>query len=306
MFANALDQLRRDPALPDLPGCASVEQAAAGQCLLDPQSPYAKPLITMKGGRAEAKAKQAALPQIGRKVAVVLGINRYDDKRIPQLLGAVPDAQAISTILREQMGYDVVFLSNPTKAGLFSALNTAVADLKENDSLMVYYAGHGEMVEQTGMGYWIPRDADASDAKGWISNSDLNQLLSRSKSKQMMVVADSCYSGRFTGDVSFDESAVTRIEDLLKNRAVTIMSSGGDEPVADAGKNGHSVFAWSLMQRLGNVQAWESGSNVLKSVRTSVERELPQTPQYGASVVAGHQVGADFVFEKRTLASRNN
>ena len=89
------------------------------------------------------------------------------------------------------------------------------------------------------------------------------------------------------------------LEDLQRRRAVTVMSSGGDEPVADGGKAGHSVFAWNLLQQLDELQGWASGAQVFAAVRRGVERELPQSPMYGASLAAGHEPGADFLFEGR-------
>jgi hypothetical protein len=80
-----------------------------------------------------------------------------------------------------------------------------------------------------------------------------------------------------------------------------MMSSGGDEPVSDTGKEGHSVFAWNLMKKIREVSSWTSGADVFETVKTAVERELPQTPQYGASLAAGHEPGADFLFEHRSL-----
>lgn len=303
LLADATQALLANPALPDLPGCASAAESTSGKCLLDPLKDNAKPQLAQRVSSRDKRSVVPAVPKIARKVALVMGINRYDDTRIPQLVGALPDAQAVDEHLQEELGYDVVMLNNPTKAQVFASLNALAADLGESDSLLVYYAGHGEMVEATGMGYWIPSDGTADSPKGWVSNSDINKLLARSKSRQIGVIADSCYSGRFTAESKMDDSPVARsIDDLLLKRAVTMMSSGGDEPVADTGKDGHSVFAWNLMQKMREVAGWSSGSDVFASIRTAVESELPQTPQYGASVVAGHQQGADFIFERRSSA----
>jgi hypothetical protein len=71
--------------------------------------------------------------------------------------------------------------------------------------------------------------------------------------------------------------------------------------VFDAGKQGHSPFAWSLMNNLREVSGWQAGSNVFERVRFAVARELPQRPKYGSSSAAGHQVGGDYLFEQRQL-----
>jgi filamentous hemagglutinin family protein len=301
LLQGAVQALAGNPALPDLPGCASAAESVSGMCLLDPAKDNTTVQTPKRISSRDKRNVVASVPKIARKLALVIGINQYDDKRIPQLVGALPDAVAVNEHLQEELGYDVVMLSNPSKSELFAALNGLAAGLAESDSLLVYYAGHGEMVESTGMGYWIPSDGSADNPKGWVSNSDINKVLARAKSRQMAVIADSCYSGRFTAESKLGENQVAKtIDDLLLKRAVTMMSSGGDEPVADTGKEGHSVFAWNLMQKIREVSSWSSGGDVFATVRTAVESELPQTPQYGASVVAGHEAGADFLFERRS------
>jgi hypothetical protein len=79
------------------------------------------------------------------------------------------------------------------------------------------------------------------------------------------------------------------------------MSSGGDEPVADSGRNGHSIFAWHFMRALENLDRWQVGGNLYERVRDAVVKDFPQTPQYGASRTAGHQGGTDYLFERRAL-----
>jgi hypothetical protein len=71
--------------------------------------------------------------------------------------------------------------------------------------------------------------------------------------------------------------------------------------VADSGRNGHSPFAFNLMQTLEKVPTWRPGSNVFEQVRFQVARQLPQRPQYGASTVGGHEPGADYLFEQRQI-----
>jgi hypothetical protein len=269
--------------------------------VFDPDADAAKSGDAEQSSQTEKSDKPKTLSQIARKFAVVIGQNKYTDARIPQLIGAVPDAIAVNQVLHDQLGYDVVLLKDATKKEIFSALNAVAAQVKENDSLLVYFAGHGEMVDATGLGYWIPQDASADDPKGWISNADLNRVLTRSKSKQMVVVSDSCYSGLFAQESKVNSANSTgTIDELLQHRAVTVMTSGGDEPVADTGKDSHSVFAWNLVNNLKNVEGWKRGASLFDSVRVAVEKELPQTPQYGASLSAGHQTGGDYVFERRS------
>src|SRR6185295_5678998 len=85
----------------------------------------------------------ASLPQIQRKVALVIGVDRYSDPTIPALTNAVSDALALSKVLESQMGYETVVLENPTRKSVVAALNELALELGPKDSVILYYAGHG-------------------------------------------------------------------------------------------------------------------------------------------------------------------
>jgi hypothetical protein len=301
LFAEADYKLEIDPSLADVPPCATAAEAASGQCRItgaqldevQASQPKATPAAQAP------RAKPAALPQIERKIAVLIGINDYADKKIPRLENAVPDVEAVSKIFAEKLGYEVRVVRNPTKADIFRTLNQLSTEVQSSDSVVVYYAGHGYSLAKNPAGYWLPADAPVSDPTRWISNSDIAKLLAGLRSKQMAVISDSCYSGAFAregmGSVGRDVTA----EDVLTKRSVIVMSSGGDEPVADEGKDGHSVFAYNLMKAIGTVENWRPGSTVFNEVQLGVKKDFPQTPRYGSVTAAGHQQGGDYLFELR-------
>ena len=78
------------------------------------------------------------------------------------------------------------------------------------------------------------------------------------------------------------------------------MSSGGEEPVSDEGKDGFSIFAWSLQKSIQKLERLAPGSNLFEEIKSRVVELYPQTPQYGASTTAGHERGGDYFFEKRS------
>jgi uncharacterized caspase-like protein len=206
----------------------------------------------------------------------------------------------IGKIYREQFGYEVRTLPNADKATIIREFNRLILETGANDSVTVFYAGHGQLVEKTGRGYWIPAKAAADDPTQWISNQDIGRILENIPARQVLLVSDSCYSGMLTRDAKLQKSEV--LADpvaVLERRSVTVLSSGGEEPVADAGKDGHSVFAWHFMQTLKGVQQWSNGVDVYQQLADTVKQDFPQEPQYGAAIGAGHERGGDFLFEVR-------
>lgn len=358
LFAPAVQQLERNPALADLPACQSLQEALAGRCLVTDtlrqtfslqlaQAPTAVPVpmplaappapppppVAAAGAPVPApsapspallpnaqpkvspavslaatvlaerrKVQKAALPQIERKIALVIGVDTYADSRIPALANAVRDADAMADLFENTLGYETLLLRNPDRATLVAALNRLALVLRPSDSVTVYYAGHGELVQSTQQGYWQLADADPERAETWLSNADISRLVAALPAAQVALVSDSCYSGSLVAEerIRASQAPIDPVA-LLTRKTVVVMSSGGNEPVFDAGKDGHSPFAYNLMNQLRQVPDWRPGGQVFERVRFAVARELPQRPQYGASSSAGHVRGGDYLFEQRRL-----
>ena len=256
-------------------------------------------------GLERRRVLSASLPQIERKVAIIVGVDRYADSSIPALDNAVRDAEAIGALFDTELGYETVVLKNAKRADLVAALNRLALELRPTDSVVIYYAGHGQLVESTKLGYWQLADAQATAPQTWLSNADISRLVGRITASQVAVISDSCYSGSLVSEEKLRASGVPLDPvAVLTRKSVVIMSSGGNEPVFDNGKDGHSPFAWNLMNTLHQVSSWKPGGQVFERVRFAVARELPQRPQYGVSAAAGHQAGGDYLFEQRELENR--
>lgn len=288
-FRDSLNLLDRKPEAADLPPCGGRDLVcvppAASAVVLPP--PDVRPVVSF-------------IPEIERKVAVVIGVNDYVDPDVPSLDTALPDAQAIGQQLQDQFGYSVKTIPNGTRADIVGALNSLAREVGPNDSVTVYYAGHGYLNEKTGAGYWIPADGKAASPANWLSNRDITRLLNNIPARQMMLVSDSCYSGSLTKEVLTGSTAIANPSDVLNRRTVTVMSSGGEEPVSDEGKNGHSIFAFNFMNALKNIKTVGAGGSVFESVRQGVVQDAPQQPQYGGVISANHQAGGEFLFEVRS------
>ncbi len=281
------------PATAKAPAGAAAESATVSAAIAELLATGKRPI------------KNAVLPQINRKIAVLIGGDIYADSRIPKLGNAVSDARALATIFSNNLGYETVLLQNATKSSIIRTLNLVAAQVGPKDSIVVYYAGHGQLVPATGLGYWLPADADATKPETWLSNSDIGKLIALFGGSQVALVSDSCFSGSLVSNERIRPSpAGVNAEALLSHRAAVVMTSGGNEPVFDEGQSGHSPFAFSLMQALQQVPSWQAGGNVFERVRFAVARKLPQRPRYGAALTAGHQAGSDYLFELRELAPR--
>jgi len=287
-------------APPPPPAAAAAAAAPLAPVVVRPKTvavTTAPPMPSLRPVRA------AALPQIQRKIAVLVGLDNYVDDRIPLLENAGRDVEAVARVLETQLGYQTVVVRDASREAIVGVLNRLALTARAHDSVVVYYAGHGTVVDATGLGYWIPASANAERPESWISNNDIGKLVGRLRASQVVLISDSCFSGSLVSERRVAVAgAANDPAALLQRRAAVVMSSGGNEPVADGARNGHSPFAASLMQSLGQLENWRVGNTVFEQVRAEVTRRLPQTPHYGAARQGRHTEGADYLFEQRQLA----
>ena len=280
LYREALEELRKNPAAADLPECVAGQDARAGSCL------------------AKAEPAAAAVTTAPRRrLAVLVGNNSYAAP-IPPLETPIADVSQIAAVLQSRFGFETRIVKDAGKAKIIEALNQVAAEAKADDSVLLFYAGHGYLLDDVNMGYWIPVDASVKTAQGWISNSDISKLLAAIPARQLMLVSDSCYSGSLTKEQKVTRGGELKPEEILRRRSVLVLSSGADEPVSDEGKEGHSIFAWNLIKTLQATGGLAPGAQVWSAVRSGVTKEYPQQPQYGAVVSAGHTEGGDFLFQK--------
>ncbi len=248
----------------------------------------------------------AALP--GRRWALVIANQRYE--RWPGLDTPAADGQAVADTLRERFGFQVALLRDATRQGILAALARLRQQAAPDDQVIVYYAGHGQMDPVTARGYWIPVDADARDLSAWVSVIDVTDQLSAMQARHVLVVADSCYSGTLAGSLVARIDAALSAEQrqshlglLSQRRARVAFTSGGLEPVLDGGGGVHSLFAQSLLDVLGQVQAPITAQELSSAVSArfiSAGKALHvlQRPAYAPIAFAGHEAG-DFVLAPR-------
>ncbi len=236
---------------------------------------------------------------IERRLALVIGNTEYASP-MTSLPGTAKDAADISKSLANQ-GFEVVSLADASREGTVRAFNNLIRTAGEDDSVIVYYAGHGHIHPGSTSGYWLPADADVENPKTWLSNADISRMLTNISAKQILLVSDSCFSGALTREAETSSKNTPSISPnaILKRRSVAVMSSGSEEPVADSFGEGNSPFADALLKKLSNLNASKEplrAQAALESIREEVSKNSPQTPQYGVLMSAGHTAGGDYLF----------
>jgi hypothetical protein len=230
----------------------------------------------------------------GDYYALVIGNNEY--QFMPRLKSAIGDAMAVAEILQNKYGFNVESLYDAKREDILRALNQFRRNLKAHDNLLIYYAGHGWMDEMGDEGYWLPVDAEKNIETNWISNSHITTTLRAMAAKHVIIIADSCYSGKLTRGLNIKGNTSGYLGRIVEKKSRTVLSSGGLEPVLDSGgKGSHSVFASAFIDALTENQEIADATQIFSKIRRTVILNSYQLPEYGDIRHAGHD-GGDFLF----------
>ncbi|CCM00516.1 uncharacterized protein FIBRA_02550 [Fibroporia radiculosa] len=152
--------------------------------------------------------------------ALIIGINDYKYPSTPNLLGAVPDADAVRDYLQEQLGVpssQIINLrdSQATRAAILHEIHAFMNDdrIQKGDPILIYYAGHGASAHappnwEAGGSHiqlLVPHDQSCIDCSGHlvhgIPDRTLGALLTQiadKKGDNISVIFDCCHSGSGT------------------------------------------------------------------------------------------------------------
>jgi uncharacterized caspase-like protein len=280
-----------------------LERASEERYIVSKKPAYSAPskvaataALTAPFSATPADSMVASL-NFGSYHALVIGNNDY--QRLPKLRTAVNDAKSMAEVLRAKYGYEVELLLNATRSEIFKAIYSYRRTLTSRDNLLIYYAGHGWLDKEADEGYWLPVDAGRQDPANWISNSSITSSLRAMKAKHVLVVADSCYSGKLARGISIRVRSGDYYQRISMKKARTVLASGGLEPVADdGGKGNHSVFASAIIEALNENQGVLDATLLFSKIRRPVMVNADQTPEYSDIRKAGHD-GGDFLFVPR-------
>jgi hypothetical protein len=257
----------------------------------------------------KAPAPKASAPPVSKSVAsappvsgvdfgnyhgLVIGNDNYRSMR--KLQSARSDARAVAAVLEKGYGFQVRLLEDATRSEILGAMAWLRRDLGPRDNLLIYYAGHGVLDAEADEGFWLPVDAERQNEANWIANADISRTLKAMSAKHVMVVADSCFSGKLLRGVQVTIPSHGYLSRIAKKRARVALASGGLEPVEDSsGKDKRSPFASAFLNALEENQSVMEGTQLFERVRRPVMLNSDQTPEYADIRKAGHD-GGDFLF----------
>jgi len=236
------------------------------------------------------------LDNIGNYFALIIGINKYDDKRIPQLDNPIRDAKVLKNTLVQKYTFEnnnVIYLENANRKSIFKALVDIKSLVGKNDNLLLFYAGHGFFDKEMDSGYWLPSDSEKDNKSEWISFDDVIHHLRAINSKHTLVISDACFSGGFLKErsVTLTDKAMTDLYQVTSRKVIT---SGNLTTVPD-----ESVFMKYLVKTLNdNQESYLTEEMLFDKIKIPVVNNSDTTPLIGVLSKTGDE-GGNFIFIKR-------
>lgn len=246
---------------------------------------------------------------IGTFRALIIGIQNYNDPKIPDLQTPLKDANDISEVLQNKYGFKVETLldDSATKKAMYRALRNLSSIAKPDDSILIYYAGHGEFDRQYDDGWWIPVDAIGGESVTYLDNIQIQKAMRSMKAKHVLLISDSCYSGTLFGlarampSVIYDKYYLN----LYNEKSRWGMTSGNKTPVSDSGTGGNSVFAYQLIKKLqSNDKPFMSTQEIYTDIAPIIANNSEQTPLCRPIKGTGDQ-GGEFIFVSTVNTNQN-
>ncbi|MFO7709167.1 MAG: caspase family protein [Desulfobacterales bacterium] len=211
---------------------------------------------------------------VGASWAVIVGISKYKDTRIPSLRYAAADAQYFyDWIVSPQGGkyapsmVKLLTDADATGANIKHALFDWLTQAIEEDTVTIYFAGHGspQSPDHPENLFLLPYDTiyDSVPTTGfpmWDIETALKRFI---KARKVIVITDACHAGgvgnafdvaRRSGRgmtvvaVSSSLQALSKISD-----GVCIISASDDNQLSQEGARwggGHGVFTFNLLKGL--------------------------------------------------------
>ncbi|MGD2127438.1 MAG: HEAT repeat domain-containing protein [Desulfobacteraceae bacterium] len=275
---------------------------------IKPEPP--KPSVPV--GVAEQKA---AVPrrEVGQRWAVIIGISRYKDTRIPSLRYACSDARAFYNWLvspsggryppsRVKLLLDEEATGRNIKNALFNWLRNAI----EEDVVTIYFAGHGspDSPDAPDNLFFLPYDAqyDSIAVSGfpmWDIETALERFI---RARKTIILADACHAagvgetfdmarragrGIFVNPISEGFQKLSASSD-----GVCVLSASDRDQYSQESRKwggGHGVFTYFLLQGLkGEADYNEDRSVSLGEIIPYVSEQVRRETRNAQSpIVAG-------------------
>jgi len=235
----------------------------------------------------------------GRRWAVMVGVNAYQDRDISNLTCCVADVEAVHRLLtdaahgdyRARLLLDTTPDTLPTRNNVLAELANVAQAADEKDLLLFYFSGHGTI--EAGEAYLVLSDARLTNlADSAVPLHRVKSIMADSAAQAKVIILDACHSGARIGkaEVRMSPDFMKRV--FAEAEGLAILASCQQGQVSyEWEQAGQSAFTHYLLEGLtgaadfdnkGFVTIQDINRHVADRVKVwAVERGRSQTPTLG-------------------------
>jgi flagellar biosynthesis GTPase FlhF len=225
-----------------------------------------------------------------KKVALLVGVEQYQDKAISPLRFATADVRAVADRLRQQCGFDHVRVLSgqegpdaPTLGNVIDALGDMAGELRPDDLFLFFFSGHGvEVGEHAYLLTYESRQAFPEQMS--LSVALLRRYLERVQAGRRVLLVDACRNdphagkgdaGHCMSDVmAKDIAAVARAVSASGERVTALLSAcRPGQRAYEWNSKGHGVFSYYLLEGLDGA-AWDGGVLTFRGLAMRTAQEV--------------------------------
>jgi hypothetical protein len=225
----------------------------------------------------------------GRRTALLVATDRYQDPGLRRLNAPTQDAEALKRVLEDPdiAGFDVTLLLNEPLHVVGEAVGELYESRGRQDLTLLYFSGHGLKDDAGRLYLAMTNTRRESLLFTALSAHQIDEAIDSCASRQKVLVLDCCYSGAFpSGRIAKGDSQVHALEQFQGRGRVVLTASDatqysfeGDRVI---GSGSRSVFTKYFVEGLetGQADLDQDGNISLDELYSYVhDRVIEEMPQ---------------------------
>lgn len=130
----------------------------------------------------------------GKRFAILVGVDEYQDRALMNLRYATSDARKLTEILSDKGGFETTILVNATQKDVLMNFERSLKQLGTDDFLIFYFSGHGFSAEDDGFAALNDTMISRNSFMNALCLSEVSKLIYSSKVGTTLVILDACMS----------------------------------------------------------------------------------------------------------------
>ncbi len=222
-------------------------------------------------GVATSRSTYALETGLAKLWLLLVGVNQYQDERLPSLRYSAVDCQGLADALADAtqaFPQTEVWIHHdsasrlPTLANIRASLKQIASAAKPQDTILFYFSGHGMLEPNSQQAVLCLADTQTNNLLNTgLGLQELLHLLGHSGAQTQLVWLDACHSGGMSlrgarGETANRENPTPQMEELLRQKAkkskgfYALLSCDTDQQSWEFPELGHGVFTYYLMRGL--------------------------------------------------------